>query len=36
MEARNLAKHKREERRHDLMIVIGQLARLATRMSEMD
>ena len=36
MEALVLPKPKREELRHDLMLVVGQLARLATRMNEMD
>ena len=36
MEARLLPKLKREELRNDLMIVVGQLARLATRINEMN
>jgi len=34
--ARVLPKNKRDEVRNDLMAVIGQLARLATRLNEMD
>jgi hypothetical protein len=36
MEARLPPKFKREELRNDLMIVVGQLARLATRINEMN
>ena len=36
MEARLLPQLKREELRNDLMIVVGQLARLATRINEMN
>jgi hypothetical protein len=34
-ELRSLPKSKREELRHDMMIVVGQVARLATRINDM-
>jgi hypothetical protein len=34
-ELRALPKSKREELRHDMMIVVGQVARLATRINDM-
>ena len=34
-EIRGMAANKRDELRHDLMLAVGQLARLATRINEM-
>jgi hypothetical protein len=35
-EIREMPVNKREDLHHDLMLVVGQLARLATRINEMD